>query len=125
MQIETYSGKYDEEIILLILSIQNNEAKIGLSLAEQPDLLNICQYYQQSGEFWIALSGGNVIGTIGLMLKEQNCAVMKKFFVKKEYRSQKVGLALYQELLKYAEVAELPVAYSFPDRDSILYMLDL
>lgn len=28
MQIETYSGKYDEEIILLILSIQNNEAKL-------------------------------------------------------------------------------------------------
>lgn len=126
MQIETYSGKYDEEIISLILSIQNNEAKIGLSLAEQPDLLNICQYYQQSGgEFWIALCDGNVIGTIGLMLKEQNCAVMKKFFVKKEYRSQKVGLALYQEVLKYAEAAELPVAYSFPDRDSILYMLDL
>lgn len=157
MQIETYSGKYDEEIIALILSIQNNEAKIGLSLAEQPDLLNIRQYYQQSGgEFWIALCDGKVIGTIGLMLKEKNCAVMKKFFVKKEYRSQKVGLALYQELLKYAEVAgvrqiildtpsvacashrfyekagfrkidaaKLLVAYSFPDRDSILYMLDL
>ena len=36
MQIETYSGKYDE-IISLILDIQNNESKINLSLEEQPE----------------------------------------------------------------------------------------
>ena len=78
----------------------------------------------------------------------------KKVFLKKEYRSQKVGLALYKELLKYAEnknvrqiildtpsvahtshrfyekagfckisADELPVPYSYPHRDSILYML--
>lgn len=32
MQIETYSGKYDDEIISLILDIQNHESKINLSL---------------------------------------------------------------------------------------------
>lgn len=157
MKIETYSGRFDDEIISLILSIQNGEAKIGLSLQEQPDLLDIHQSYQQpGGEFWLALSDGRVIGTIGLMLKEKHCAVMKKFFVKKEFRSQKVGLSLYNELLKYAvdkdvhyiildtpavahashrfyEKAgfckisreELPVPYSYPDRDSILYLLKL
>lgn len=157
MQIETYRGKYDDEIISLILEIQNNEAKIDLPLQEQPDLLDISQSYQQNGgEFWIALSDGKVIGTIGLMLKEQNYAVMKKFFVKKEYRSQKIGLALYRELLKFAKNAgvrhiildtpsvaheshqfyenagfrkidatELPILYTYPDRKSILYMLDL
>ena len=41
MQIKTYSGKYDDEIISLILDIQNNESKIDLSLEEQPDLLTI------------------------------------------------------------------------------------
>ena len=157
MRIEKYCGKYDNEIISLILDIQNNESKINLSLEEQPDLLDINQSYRQNGgEFWIALYGGEVIGTIGLMLKENNCAVMKKFFVKKEYRSQKIGLALYRELLEYAKhkgirhiildtpsvartshrfyenagfykisAEELPVAYSYPDRNSILYMLDL
>lgn len=157
MKIETYSGKYDEEIISLILDIQNNESKIDLSLEEQPDLLTISQSYQQNGgEFWIALSDGKVIGTIGLMRKEENCAIMKKFFVKKEYRSQKVGFALYTELLDFAKKAgirhiildtpavahtshafyeragfrritakELPIAYTYPDRDSLLYMLDI
>ena len=32
LKIEPYSGKYDNEIISLILSIQNDEAEIGLSL---------------------------------------------------------------------------------------------
>ena len=157
LKVETYSGKFDDEIISLILSIQNDEAKIGLSLQEQPDLLDIHRSYQQpGGQFWIALSDGKVIGTLGLMLRENHCAVMKKFFVKKAFRSQKVGLSLYNKLLKYAirkEVhhiildtpavaqeshrfyekagfdrissEELPVPYSYPDRDSILYLLDL
>ena len=157
MHIETYSEKYSNDMISLILDIQNNEAKIGLSLAEQPDLLDIDGCYRKGGgEFWIALSGGTVIGTIGLMRKEHHCAVMKKFFVKKEFRSQRVGLALYNMLLQFAKTAdiqhiildtpsvahashqfyekagfhkintaELPIAYSYPDRESILYQLNL
>lgn len=157
MKIETYSGKFNAEIISLILSIQNDEAQIGLSLQEQPDLLDIHRNYQQpGGEFWIALSDDRVIGTIGLMLRENHCAILKKFFVEKTFRSQKVGLSLYNELLKYAiskevqhiildtpaiahashrfyekagfyriSTAELPVPYSYPDRDSILYLLNL
>lgn len=157
LKIEAYSGKYDDEIISLILSIQNDEAKIGLSLEEQPDLLDIHRSYQRTGgEFWIALSEGHVIGTIGLMFKEDHCAVLKKFFVQKAFRSQKVGLSLYNELLKYAvgkgvrhiildtpavarashrfyekagfcriSTAQLPVPYSYPDRDSLLYLLNL
>lgn len=157
MQIEPYRGAYDDEIISLILGIQNDEAGINLSIQEQPDLLDIEHYYQQpGGNFWIALSDGKVIGTIGLMLKDRHCAVLKKFFVKKAFRSQKIGLALYETLLQYAIKAgvqyiildtpsvaheshrfyekagfrrirkdELPVSYSYPDRDSILYLLKL
>lgn len=157
LKIETYNGKFDNEIISLILSIQNDEAKIGLSLQEQPDLLDIHRSYQQAGgEFWIALSDDRVIGTIGLMLREDQCAVMKKFFVEKAFRSQKVGLSLYNEVLKYAvsnnvhhiildtpsvahaahrfyekagfrkiSAAQLPIPYDYPDRDSILYLLNL
>ncbi len=157
MEIETYSGKYDGEIIDLILDIQNNESKIDLSLEEQPDLKDIKRCYQQGGgEFWVARDNGKVIGTIGIMMKENRCAVMKKFFVDSEYRSQKVGLALYKKLLEYAEdagvkhiildtpsvakashrfyekagfriieLSELPVEYTFPDRDSLVYILDL
>lgn len=157
MIIEIYSGKYDDEIIELILGIQNNESKINLSLEEQPDLKDIKKNYQdKGGDFWIALEDGRVIGTIGLMLKDNNCAIMKKFFVNSAFRSKKVGLALYLKLLEYAkehnvkhiildtpsvavqshkfyekagfykiDSTELPVEYTYPDRNSIIYMLDL
>ena len=157
LNIETYRGERDREIISLILSIQNDEAKIGLSLQEQPDLLDIRRSYQGTGgEFWIALSDDKVIGTIGLMIKENHCAILKKFFVDKAFRSQKVGLSLYNRLLSHAvnkgvrhvildtpasahashrfyekagfyriNATELPIPYSYPDRNSILYLLNL
>lgn len=97
MKIETYNGRFDNEIIALILSIQNDETKIGLSLQEQPDLLDIQRYYQwPGGEFGVALSDDRVIGTIVLMLKEKNCDVLKKFFVEKAFRSQKSMALLIQ-----------------------------
>ncbi len=157
MQIVPYSGRQDDEIVSLILSIQNTEAKIHLSLEEQPDLLDISRAYQQNGgQFWLAIENGRVIGTIGLMRKEKDCAVLKKFFVKREYRAQGIGWALYCALLAYAkaqgikqifldtpsvahashrfyeragfrkiDAGQLPVAYSYPDRNSLLYLLDL
>ncbi len=90
------------------------------------------------------------------MLRENNCAILKKFFVKSGYRGQKVGLRLYLHLLEFAKSnavkhiildtpsvakashkfyeraefckinkSDLPIDYSFPDRNSIVYMLDM
>lgn len=54
MEIITYQDKYKQQIIELILHIQNCEAKINLSVEEQPDLLDIPYYYQKNGgEFFI------------------------------------------------------------------------
>lgn len=49
MEITVYSDFYKDQVLDLILNIQNNEAKIGLSLEEQPDLENIDKYYTQNG----------------------------------------------------------------------------
>lgn len=157
MHIEPYSEKYTNEIIALILDIQNTEARIALPLSEQPDLLDIPRYYRQGGgEFFVAVSDGKVIGTIGLMVREQHCAILKKFFVHRDFRAQGIGLTLYSELLRHAKrqgvqhifldtpsvarvshrfyekagfhrirAEELPIAYSYPDRNSLLYRLDI
>lgn len=104
IRIEAYCGKYDDEIIDLILSIQNGENHIGLTLDEQPDLKAIKESYSgKGGEFWTALDDGKLIGTIGLMMKPDGYAVLKKFFVHKDYRSQKIGLKLYMTLLDFAK----------------------
>ena len=157
IRIETYSGKYDDQIVELVLGIQNGESALGLTLEEQPELRDIGgSFRQKGGEFWIALDGEKVVGTLGLIPRENACAVMKKFFVAEAYRSKKTGLALYTELIDFARktgikriildtpaiahashrfydragfrrisYAELPIEYTYPDRGSWLYMLEL
>lgn len=106
IEIRPYFGAHDREIRALILGIQNGEAGIGLSLREQPDLLDIRRAYQEpGGEFRLALSGGRAIGTIGLRMEPQHCAILKKFFVDAAHRSQGVGGALCRELPAFAMAA--------------------
>lgn len=103
MDIIEYDDRYKNEIIDMILSIQNKEAKIDLSIEEQPDLTDIHSAYERNGgKFLIAIENKQVIGTIALMMSKNNCGILKKFFVKAAYRGQGVGSALYQALLEYA-----------------------
>ena len=55
------------------------------------------------GEFWIAVENNRVIGTIGIMNKGNGFGIMKKFFVKADFRSQGIGLKLYNCLFRYAK----------------------
>ncbi|MCM1111661.1 MAG: GNAT family N-acetyltransferase [Muribaculum sp.] len=103
MDIITYQETYQKQIIDLILHIQNDEAKIHLSLEEQPDLLDIPRYYQKDGgEFWLAIEDGMVIGTLALMNYGNGNGVLKKGFVDKAYRKRGVLTELYRILLDYA-----------------------
>ena len=103
MKIITYQEEYKQQIIDLILHIQNEEAKINLSLEEQPDLLDIPNYYEKDGgEFWLAVEDNTVIGTLALMNKGNGNGVLKKGFVKKEHRKCGILTELYRTLLDYA-----------------------
>jgi len=157
MDIQQYDDMFRDDIIDLILNIQNNEAKINLSLLEQPDLMDINScYIKHGGNFWVAVENGHALGTIGLMNLGNGWGALKKFFVRADCRSRKVGLSLYRELLKFARdmgyvhiVLDTPsvavrshsfyekagfvrvkpcclsIDYRYPDRNSILYQLDL
>ena len=158
--IHIYNDEFKQEVIDLILYVQNIEYRINLQVEEQPDILDINNnYINNGGGFWIATNEENkVIGCIGLQLKENNVAVLKKFFVYDEYRGKKynVGLSLYKRLLKFAKekgvsqiildtpsVAQrshsfykkvgfiqiskqdLPIRYDYPDRKSLLFLLNI
>jgi len=104
MQIITYQERYKQQIIDLILHIQNSEAKINLSLEEQPDLLDIHNAYEKNGgQFWLAVENNIVIGTLALMNKGNGNGILKKGFVKKEYRKQGILTKLYGRLIDYAK----------------------
>ena len=102
MESVKYIEKYQQQVIDLILYIQNEEARIKLSIEEQPDLLNIPDYYEKNGGgFWLAIEENKVIGTLAFMNYGNGNAVLKKFFVQADWRNKKVGLALYQTVIGY------------------------
>lgn len=100
MEIIQYQDIYKQQIIGLILHIQNNEAQINLTIEEQPDLLDVPLYYERDGgAFWIAVDKNEVIGTIAFMNYGNGNAVLKKFFVRSDWRNRKIGYALYGKLI--------------------------
>ena len=100
MEIIKYQNIYKQQVIDLILHIQNSEAKINLTIEEQPDLLDVPLYYEKDGGmFWIAVDKNEVIGTIAFMNYGNGNAVLKKFFVRSDWRNKKIGYALYEKLI--------------------------
>ncbi|MCR8866645.1 GNAT family N-acetyltransferase [Priestia megaterium] len=105
--IAVYDERYKEEVIKLILYVQNVEAGVGISIEEQPDILDIqSNYINEGGNFWIALNDDKkVVGSIGLQKKTDDIAILKKFFVYKDYRGKELGTGkkLYEALLDFAK----------------------
>ncbi|KWX69871.1 GNAT family N-acetyltransferase [Paenibacillus jilunlii] len=158
--ITVYDDSYKEEVIKLIMHVQNVEYEVGISVKEQPDILDIhSNYINDGGNFWIALNdNGEVVGSIGLQRKTKGVAVLKKFFVYKDYRGKEFGTGkkLYEALLDFAkkqgfskiildtpskatrshgfynkvgfkeiDKEDLPIKYDYPDRNSIIFLLEL
>lgn len=104
--IKPLNNQYCDQVINLILPIQQIEFNVPVTLGGQPDLLDIERYYnQQGGCFWAAFRGDELIGTIALMNVGHQTGVIRKMFVKKEYRGGEFGIAgqLLQILLKYSK----------------------
>jgi len=108
--IAVYTGNYKQSIIDLILPIQTEEFNVAITAADQPDLQDIPGYYQQdAGNFWVAVVGNTVIGTIALSDIGNQQGALRKMFVHKAYRGKDYGVAqaLLNTLLSWAGEKEL------------------
>jgi GNAT superfamily N-acetyltransferase len=153
--IVNYDGGRDPEVAALILAIQRDDVGLFVPIEEQPELLDIGGAYRDGG-FWVAVAGGQIVGTIGMM-RYGASGVLKKLFVRQDYRGPD-GAAhrLYDKAIAWAAArgltaifldtpsvatrshafyqrrgfhvvdrAELPTGYDFPDRDSLIFKLDM
>lgn len=101
-KIRLFEPKYTEEICQLILNIQQNEFQVPITLADQPDLLVIADFYQQKGgNFWVAEAHNEVIGTIALIDCGDGVGCIRKMFVRADWRGKGRGVA--QQLLNTLE----------------------
>lgn len=94
-------NEHSSQITDLIFHIWTNEYAFNVDIKDYPDLKNIEDYYHNKlGNFIIALFNEEVIGTIACNQLSENSYVLKRMFVKIQYRGKGVAQALLDELLK-------------------------
>ena len=101
---EPLTNDYCTRIAGLILPIQQIEFNVPVTIEDQPDLMDIETNYQQTGgEFWGALAGQELVGTIALIDIGHHGGAIRKMFVRKEYRGKELQIAqrLLEILIRY------------------------
>jgi GNAT superfamily N-acetyltransferase len=99
-------NEYAEKVIDLILNIQQKEFNVPITLEDQPDLLEISNFYHRRGGcFWGAFIDGELIGTIALVKYDDQGGAIRKMFVKKDYRGKELFIAqqLLDTLIAYSK----------------------
>ena len=105
IEISEFSPGHQAGVIEVILPIQRDEFGVPITVEDQPDLLDIPGFYQRGqGNFWVAVSEGEVVGTIGLRDIGGNQGALRKMFVKAGYRGKEAGVArrLLEQLIFFA-----------------------
>jgi GNAT superfamily N-acetyltransferase len=105
MKIIEFEPQYQDETVRHLLEVQNDEFNLGLTTADQPDLVDIRASYKESGgNFWLALDdNGCVVGTIGLFDLGGKNADLRRMFVKPGFRGKGgAGRLLVEILIRWA-----------------------
>ncbi|ALZ75284.1 GNAT family N-acetyltransferase [Rheinheimera sp. F8] len=105
IKIIPFTAEHAAGVVSVILPIQQSEFGVPITLDAQPDLLDIPGFYQRNcGNFWVAIHGEHVVGTIGLLDIGNQQAALRKMFVAAAYRGAEQGVAkqLLDELLVWS-----------------------
>lgn len=114
IEIVPFSDHHLSGVVDVILPIQQSEFGIPITLDAQPDLLDIPNFFQKgSGNFWVALHGSEVVGTIALLDIGNGQGALRKMFVKEPFRGSMHGVAqrLLQVLLDWCKNHDIGEIY--------------
>lgn len=94
LQIQPLDNSHSEQAIDLILTIQQKEFNIPITVEDQPDLREIESFYHaRGGNFWGAFINGELVGSIALVKFDERVGAIRKMFVKKEFRGKDLNIA--------------------------------
>lgn len=92
--IVPFAPQHTDAVVALILPIQREEFGVPITLADQPDLLDVPGVYQRNaGGFWVALDDDAVVGTIALVDIGSGQGALRKMFVRASHRGAERGVA--------------------------------
>jgi N-acetylglutamate synthase-like GNAT family acetyltransferase len=103
IEIVTFKKTQQQEVRKFVLSIQNDEFKLGFTEAEQPDLIDTEKFYR-NGNFWTARINGEIVGTIGLQKLDNENGILRKMFVRQDFRGtdHKIAQLLFDALFAFS-----------------------
>lgn len=112
--IRRFSPADEQGVIDVILPIQRQEFGIAITAEDQPDLRAIPEFYQTGqGQFWVAVIGDRIVGTLALKDIGGGEAALRKMFVASDFRGRDYGVAarLLAALLAYAERQQIAAIF--------------
>src|SRR5258705_8607509 len=93
-RVVEFEDEYQQAVIDLILTIQQKEFNLPVTIQDQPDLQHIPSFYKRgNGNFWVALHEGKVVGTIGQIDFVEDEVALRKMFVHRDHRGKENGVA--------------------------------
>jgi N-acetylglutamate synthase-like GNAT family acetyltransferase len=105
VDVVPFTRALQDDVVELILTIQQVEFGFDIRAEDQPDLLDVEDFYQTgAGGFWVALVDGKPAGTIALRDIGERQGALRKMFVKVAYRGREHAVAetLLRTLLQSA-----------------------
>jgi N-acetylglutamate synthase-like GNAT family acetyltransferase len=114
VRIVPFSPEHADGVVSLILPIQQHEFEIPITLEAQPDLRDIPGFYQHGqGNFWVALDGDSVVGTVALLDIGHDQGALRKMFVASSHRGAHHGVAaaLLHVLLTWCRARDIRAVF--------------
>jgi N-acetylglutamate synthase-like GNAT family acetyltransferase len=114
VSIRTYEKRDEDSVIEMILWSQNVEFGVAITIDDQPDLRDVAAFYQKgAGNFWVAVDGETIVGSIALIDIGGGEGALRKMFVRPPYRGKEHGTAaaLLATLLAWARAREIRTVY--------------
>jgi GNAT superfamily N-acetyltransferase len=94
VEVVPFAPEHAAGVVTVILPIRQREFEIPITLDEQPDLLDIPGFYRRGrGNSWVALDGGAVVGSVGLLDIGGGQAALRKMSVRATHRGPAHGVA--------------------------------
>lgn len=114
IEIVPFASRHVNGVGGLIVGIQQDEFGIPITLEDQPDLQNIPAFYQRgTGNFWVAVSEGEIVGTVALLDIGNHQGALRKMFVHAGYRGREHGVSarLLETLIEWSRAHGVKEVY--------------
>lgn len=102
ISIRPFEAKDQEQVVRLINAIMDEEFQHERTAYPVDDIQEVKGAYGGRGEaFFVAANGEGVVGTAGIKKEDPRTALLRRLFVARKSRNQKIGQKLLKAVLDF------------------------